>query len=71
MSQPDIKRAEYFQLHGVKPLDSFHLAVAESAGVDVFLTTDRKFLNAAARLEPGVKIANPAEWIMEAINSEW
>lgn len=27
---------------GLKPVDSFHLAVAASAGVDIFLTNDRR-----------------------------
>jgi len=70
MTEEDEKRAKYFQLNGIKAMDSFHLAVAESSNADIFLTTDKKFLNAANRLKLKLKVANPLSWFMEAIDNE-
>jgi len=70
MTEEDVKRAKCFQLNGIKAMDSFHLAVAESSNVDVFLTTDKKFLNAANRLGLKLKVANPLSWFMEVADSE-
>lgn len=70
MTEDDEKRAGYFQQNGIKPMDSFHLAVAESSKADVLLTTDKQFLNAASRLGLDIKIANPVSWFMEVMDSE-
>jgi len=70
MTEEDEKRAKRFQLSSIKAMDSFHLAVAESNNVDIFLTTDKKFLNAASRLGLKLKIANPLSWFMEASDNE-
>lgn len=60
-----INRAVEFEANGIKAFDSLHLASAEYAKVEVFLTTDRKLLNAAIRLNLGITIANPLNWFME------
>ena len=70
MTAEDERRAKHFQQNGIKPMDSFHLAVAESNKADVFLTTDRKLLNAANRLGLKLKIANPVAWFMEVMDNE-
>jgi len=70
MSTNNEKRASYFQQNGIKPMDSYHLAVAESCEADVLLTTDKKFLNAANKLNLKIKVANPLSWFMEVIDSE-
>ncbi len=52
---------------GFTPLDALHLACAEGAGVDMFLTTDDRLLKRSRR-HPGklrVRVANPAEWLLE------
>lgn len=61
-------RAAFFHRQGIKAFDSMHLALAETGGADVFLTTDDRLLRAAARLGPGVKVANPVSWLMEVMN---
>ena len=58
-------RAGILQGEGLKTFDSLHLALAETNGYDVLLTTDDDFLKTAARLELSIKVANPAFWIME------
>lgn len=61
------ERALVFQKHGIKVMDSLHLAVAETSGVDVFLTTDDAFLRAAGRIKLKITVANPVTWIMEVL----
>ena len=64
------EKAQKFQQYGIKPMDSFHLALAESFEVDVLLTTDKKFLNIAKRLNLSVRVENPVIWFMEVMSNE-
>jgi len=64
------ERAAFFQKNGLKPLDSLHVAVAETSGVDVFLTTDDHLLRRANKADVKIKVANPVIWLMEAMNDE-
>jgi len=70
LTEADEIRAHFFQKNGIKTLDSFHLAVAESNNIDIFLTTDKQFLNAANRLGLKLKVANPVQWFMEVMDDE-
>ena len=70
MTEADEERAKYFQSNGVRVMDSFHLAVAESNNADILLTTDRRFLNVANKLGLKLKIANPLLWFLEVIDNE-
>jgi predicted nucleic acid-binding protein len=65
-----VNRAAYFRQNGLRDFDSLHLAVAETNGVDVFLTTDDKLLRAEQRLDLKIRIANPVTWLMEVLNNE-
>ena len=65
LSQNMIDRAKELHHFGIKHLDSLHIAIAESAKVDVFLTTDDKLVNAAKRANIGILVANPVTWLME------
>lgn len=63
----NINRANELQALGYKPFDALHIACAEVAKADAFLTTDdrilRKATNQSERLN--VRVANPLTWIME------
>lgn len=63
----NINRANELQALGYKPFDALHIACAESAKADAFLTTDdrllRKATNQSERLD--VRVANPVTWIIE------
>jgi len=61
-------RAKEISKMGFKPFDAIHIACAESANADIFLTTDDKLLNNAHKNIKmlGVKIDNPVLWLMEA-----
>lgn len=64
------ERAKYFQLCGLKPFDSLHLALAETSEVDVFLSTDDKLIRTANKTDIKIKVANPVNWIMEVTSDE-
>jgi len=61
------ERADDLQILGVKALDSFHIAVAESSEVDILLSTDDKLVKLARRLSLSVRMTNPLEWLSEVL----
>lgn len=65
IGQAEIKRAKELEGLGFDGLDSLHMACAEKAKVDVFLTTDDRLLRTAHRLGDQllVEVANPLAWI--------
>ena len=59
-----ICRGEEIERYGLKAMDAIHVACAEAASCDWFLTTDRgitKKLHAIG----GMRIANPVDFVME------
>jgi len=68
---PTIKsRSEQFGKCGVKLFDSLHMASAEYAGADVFLTTDAQLLKASARTDIRIRVENPLSFYLEVLNNE-
>ncbi len=65
-----VARAKEIEGFGIKPYDSLHLASAEAGGVDVFLTTDRKLINAAKRSGIKIPVMNPLIWLTETLYDE-
>jgi len=63
----EAERAQQLESLGVAAYDALHLACAESARVDVFLTTDDRLLrrSAALREQIGVRVENPLGWLRE------
>jgi predicted nucleic acid-binding protein len=63
------ERASLLEGLGFKSIDAVHLACAEKAEVDVFLTTDDQLLKRAKRCQNrlGVKVANPLHWFEEMV----
>jgi predicted nucleic acid-binding protein len=59
-----LARASEIQALGIPGLDAVHLACAEHAGADVFLTTDDRLLRRSTRLanQLRVKVDNPVTW---------
>jgi hypothetical protein len=70
----DRKRAEGLMRLGFRALDALHLACAEKAGVDVFLSTDERLLRTAARSEArgrlNIRVENPLPWLEEVLKDE-
>ena len=65
-----IARAKELNATNIKPFDALHIASAEFGNVDVFLTTDRRLINAAHRAGTTVRVSNPALWLMEVLYDE-
>ena len=64
LSEEIRSRALEIRKLGVKEKDSLHLACAEYAGCDWFLTTDDGILK-KAKGKVGVRVGSPVEYIME------
>jgi predicted nucleic acid-binding protein len=65
-----IARAQEVKAMGFRTYDALHLACAEGALVDVFLTTDDRVLRIAARhtVQLKVRVANPLDWLLEVVS---
>jgi predicted nucleic acid-binding protein len=65
----EVERAQELEAWGIPAYDALHLACAESAGADVFLTTDDKLIRKSTahsnRLR--VRVENPLAWVEEVI----
>jgi predicted nucleic acid-binding protein len=59
-----------FRKSNVKQFDSLHLAIAEYAKADVFLTTDGRLIKAALRSDIKVRVANPLIFYLEVLANE-
>ena len=64
-----LRRAKQIQQLGVKSFDALHIACAEAAQADIFLTTDDKLLKKVHQFvdKIKVKVNNPLNWIREVI----
>jgi len=62
-----ILRGEQIEAMGVKPKDALHLASAEKANCDFFLTTDRGILKKVNTLGQ-MRILTPVQFISEGYN---
>lgn len=70
MTEEIWERADFFQRNGIKLVDSLHLALAEMNQVNVFLTTDDRFLSVAKKLTSDILVNNPVVWLMEVTKDE-
>ena len=62
-----VRRAQALKVMGFRTYDALHLACAEEARVDVFLTTDDRVFRVATRdtEQLRVRVANPLDWLLE------
>lgn len=67
-----IERAKEIVVLGFKSFDALHLSCAESANVDIFLTTDDRLLRKAFANQASLKVAvaNPVQWVMGIFQGE-
>ena len=65
------ERARELKERGFRTYDALHLAVAEQARVDIFLTTDDRVIRTATRHSEKlqVRVANPLDWLLEVSSS--
>ena len=61
------RRAKQLASAGYGAYDALHLAAAESAGAEVLLSTDDRFIKRVARGDghPRVPVRNPVSWLEE------
>jgi len=69
IGEKEEQRAKELQAEGFQVFDALHIACAESAKVDVFLSTDDRLLKLAKRISSQLKvrIENPLIWVEEMI----
>jgi len=65
------ERAIELERLGFGSYDALHIACAEKARADIFLTTDDKLLRKAENTKLDVKVKSPIEWILEVIENEY
>ncbi len=67
LTQAAVIRAQELKAMGFRTYDALHMACAEQATVNIFLTTDDRGLRIAAShaAELHVCVANPLTWLME------
>jgi predicted nucleic acid-binding protein len=61
-------RARTLTAAGFRPLDAAHLACAEAAACDRFLTCDDPVLRRARRVQVGLRVQNPTEYVQEGMD---
>jgi len=54
----------------VKSFDSLHAACVEQRQVDILLTTDKDFINAAKRSNLTIRVENPLSWFMGCLKMD-
>lgn len=66
------RRANELQAAGYGAYDALHVACAESAEVDAFLTTDDRLLRKMASSvgTPHIIVANPWDWLQKEVPNE-
>ena len=65
-------RSQFLEKIGFSLYDSFHIACAEAAQVDVLLTTDDRLLRRTRRCQDRIQIIvdNPVTWLMTVLQEE-
>lgn len=63
------QRAQELVQAGFRPLDAAHLAAAEAAGCDRFLTCDDRLLRTARRLQLLLAVENPVDYLEDVGNA--
>lgn len=69
IGEKEERRAMELQSEGFQVFDALHIACAESAKADVFLSTDDRLLKLAKRNSKklDVRVENPLVWVEEMI----
>jgi predicted nucleic acid-binding protein len=70
-SQELLEEAEkILKISSIQSIDSLHIASAQKAKVDVFLTTDDKLQKECSKINLSIKVKNPIKYILEVIGYE-
>ena len=63
VNEPIRQRAEQLELQGIKPIDALHVACAEAANSNYFITCDKRLINRCQELT--IVTLNPIDFIVE------
>jgi predicted nucleic acid-binding protein len=68
ISSEIISRSQNLKQLGFHSFDAMHIACAEAAEADIFLTTDDRLMRLANRIASAVfvEVRNPLEWVQSA-----
>jgi predicted nucleic acid-binding protein len=61
-------RARTLTREGFRSLDAAHLACAEAAACDRFLTCDDRVIRRTRRVQVGLRVQNPRDYVQEYTN---
>lgn len=62
------QRAEQLGHNGVKAIDALHVACAETANSDYFITCDKRLINRCQALT--MRVVNPADFVLEMSSND-
>lgn len=63
VNEPIRQRAKEFENNGLKAIDALHIACAEAANSEYFITCDKRLINRCSTLT--MKVVNPVDFILE------
>jgi predicted nucleic acid-binding protein len=63
VNDPIRQRAEQLEQQGIKPIDALHVACAEAANSNYFITCDKRLINRCQELT--IVTLNPVDFIVE------
>ncbi|MHA1156493.1 MAG: PIN domain-containing protein [Candidatus Heimdallarchaeota archaeon] len=66
-----IFNAKRIEQQSIDPVDALHIASAEIAKVDVFLSTDKELIKKASKSGiVNIKVENPIKWLVEVLDND-
>jgi len=68
ITQQVATRARALTAAGFRPLDAAHLACAEAAACDRFLTCDDQVIRRTRRVQVRLRVQNPRDYVQESTN---
>lgn len=61
------KRVVELEKYNIHYMDAYHIAYAESKGMDYLITVDKQLINASKIANLKIKVINPIKFIMEVM----
>jgi predicted nucleic acid-binding protein len=61
-------RGQQLEHNGLKAIDALHVACAEAASSDYFITCDQRLINRSSNL--AMKVINPVDFVLEISNND-
>ncbi len=62
------QRGQQLEHNGLKAIDALHVACAEAASSDYFITCDKRLINRSSNL--AMKVMNPVDLVLETTNND-